>query len=105
MPSAGSNRRPPSATTSRRSTRATLLRADPEAFDATAATLENPSAVAAAWEARAGLPGKRYRIRKDGGRIAFEATALALADGGGLLVEHDDGTRETIALADARALR
>ncbi|HET9030361.1 MAG TPA: biotin--[acetyl-CoA-carboxylase] ligase [Candidatus Aquilonibacter sp.] len=68
-------------------------------------TLDMPPRIARVWERQAGLPGRRYRILKDDAIDPIEVTALSLAVGGGLLVQHDDGTRETIALADARALR
>jgi hypothetical protein len=42
---------------------------------------------------------------KDGETTPFDATAIALATGGGLVVTRDGGARETISLADARALR
>jgi hypothetical protein len=66
--------------------------------------LEMPQRIARLWERMAGLP-KRYRIVKDGETEAIDVTAIALANGGGLVVQHDGGKRETIALADARALR
>ncbi len=68
-------------------------------------TLDMPPRIARVWERQAGLPGKRYRILKDGSPEPIDVTALSLATGGGLVVQHDDGTKETIALADARALR
>lgn len=73
-------------------------------FASTLAGLDAPQRIARLWEAAAGLPGRRYRLLKDGEAEAFEASAIALATGGGLVVERD-GLRETIALADARALR
>jgi biotin-[acetyl-CoA-carboxylase] ligase BirA-like protein len=73
-------------------------------YGATLDELNAPLVTAARWEAAAGLPGARYRILKDGESRAFEANALRLADGGGLIVERD-GKQETIALADARVLR
>ena len=85
--------------------RAELLHAVLLEFDKNLATLDDPARVVAAWETAAGLPGRRYRILKDGTAIPFEATALRLADGGGLVVDRDDRSRETIDLADARALR
>ncbi|MHB8704569.1 MAG: biotin--[acetyl-CoA-carboxylase] ligase [Candidatus Tyrphobacter sp.] len=66
--------------------------------------LADTGAVARRWEAAANVPGQRYRLLLDGERVPFEATAVALAAGGGLVVERD-GRQETIALADARALR
>jgi BirA family biotin operon repressor/biotin-[acetyl-CoA-carboxylase] ligase len=85
--------------------RATLLHAVLRDYDATRDALRNPQHIARHWEAEAGLPGRRYRLLKDDDITPFEATALSLATGGSLVVAHDDGTRETIALADARALR
>jgi len=85
--------------------RAALLRAILLEFDAALGLLAEPERVAHLWEEQAGVPGSRYRLLRDGDAVAFEATAVALATGGALLVERDDGTRETIALADARALR
>jgi len=66
--------------------------------------LEMPQRIARLWERMAGLP-KRYRILKDGDTDPIDVTAIGLSNNGGLVVRHDDGTRETIALADARALR
>jgi BirA family biotin operon repressor/biotin-[acetyl-CoA-carboxylase] ligase len=84
--------------------RAGLLQSILLAFDAAFARLQRPRDVARDWETAAGLPGARYRILKDGAADAFDATAIALADGGALIVERN-GEREAIALADARALR
>ena len=64
-----------------------------------------PPRIARVWERQAGLPGEPYRILKDGTTEPVDVTALSLVTGGGLLVQHADGTRETISLADARALR
>jgi BirA family biotin operon repressor/biotin-[acetyl-CoA-carboxylase] ligase len=86
-----------------RVTRPALLRAVLARFDALLPMLDDPQRVAAEWQTRAQLP-KRYRILKDGNALPFDATAIALADGGGLIVERD-GARETISLGDARALR
>ena len=68
-------------------------------------TIDMPPRIARVWERQAGLPGKPYRILKDGATEPVDVTALSLATGGGLFVQHPDGTRETISLADARALR
>jgi len=73
-------------------------------FSSTIAALDAPQRIARLWEIAAGLPGKRYRLLKDGEPEPFDATAMALATGGALVVERD-GLRETIPLADARALR
>jgi BirA family transcriptional regulator, biotin operon repressor / biotin---[acetyl-CoA-carboxylase] ligase len=85
--------------------RAALLRDLLLNYDIWNATLEMPQRVARVWERMAGLPGKRYRILKDGAASPIDVTALSLANDGALIVQHDDGTREKIALADARALR
>jgi BirA family transcriptional regulator, biotin operon repressor / biotin---[acetyl-CoA-carboxylase] ligase len=85
--------------------RPTLLHAVLTEFDNSLAMLGKPPQIAAAWEAAAGLPGARYRILKDGESAPFEARALRLGPDGGLIVQRHDGNAETIALADARALR
>ncbi len=85
--------------------RSDLLYAVLERYRQSLDLLDTPEEIARRWEAAAGVPGKRYRIVKDGSALAFDAVALALATGGGLVVERGDGTRETIDLADARALR
>lgn len=85
--------------------RARLLRDILLNYDVWNETLDMPPRIARVWERQAGLPGKRYRILKDDAIEPIDVTALSLATGGGLLVQHDDGTRETISLADARALR
>jgi BirA family biotin operon repressor/biotin-[acetyl-CoA-carboxylase] ligase len=85
--------------------RAVLLRAILLEFDVSHALLANPQRVARLWETQAGLPGRRYRLLLDGATDPFEASAIALANGGGLVVTRDDGSRETVSLADARALR
>ena len=85
-------------------TRAALLRDLLLNYDLWHRMLEMPQRIARLWERMAGLP-KRYRIVKDGETEAIDVTAIALANGGGLVVQHDGGKRETIALADARALR
>ncbi len=76
-----------------------------EGFSSHIALLDDAQAVARRWEAKAGLPGQRYRLQRDTDEHAFEATALSLESGGALLVERDDGSREAVTLADARALR
>jgi BirA family transcriptional regulator, biotin operon repressor / biotin---[acetyl-CoA-carboxylase] ligase len=73
-------------------------------YEAATNVLRNPQRVARLWERQAGLP-RRYRILKDGESAPFDATSLSLSPGGGLVVEHAEGRRETIALADARVLR
>ncbi|MGR4063978.1 MAG: biotin--[acetyl-CoA-carboxylase] ligase [Vulcanimicrobiaceae bacterium] len=86
-------------------TRPQVLRATLRAYDELLPLLDDPPAVAREWEAGARLPGRRYRIQRDGDEDSFECSALSLAAGGGLIVRRDDGAAESIALADARALR
>ncbi len=85
-------------------TRAALLRDVLLNYDVWHAMLATPQRIARLWERMAALP-KRYQILKDGDTQSIDVTALGLSNGGGLIVQHDDGQRETIALADARALR
>lgn len=73
-------------------------------FDQARELLRSPEQIARRWERTAGLPGRRYRLLRDGEHAAFEATAIGLATGGALIVERG-GKREYVSLADARALR
>jgi len=82
-----------------------LLRALLTQYDRSLFMLDEPNVVIERWNAGAQLPGRRYRLQLDGRPEVFEATALGLAEGGGLRVLRDDGGAATIALADARALR
>jgi BirA family transcriptional regulator, biotin operon repressor / biotin---[acetyl-CoA-carboxylase] ligase len=82
-----------------------LLRAILVAFDASLNTLANPQRVARLWERAAGIPGAQYTLLPDGSSEPFKATARKLATGGGLVVTREDGTTETVSLADVRALR
>jgi BirA family transcriptional regulator, biotin operon repressor / biotin---[acetyl-CoA-carboxylase] ligase len=66
--------------------------------------LDLPDQVARRWEREAGLPGRHYRLQRDNESSPFDATAVALSDGGGLVVERD-GRQEIVSLADARVLR
>jgi BirA family biotin operon repressor/biotin-[acetyl-CoA-carboxylase] ligase len=85
--------------------RAHLLRDVLLNYDVWRHQLRMPQRIARVWERQAGLPGKRYRILKDEATEPIDVTALSITTGGGLVVAHDDHTRETISLADARALR
>jgi BirA family transcriptional regulator, biotin operon repressor / biotin---[acetyl-CoA-carboxylase] ligase len=85
--------------------RAALLRAVLGQYERTLFMLDQPERVAAAWDEAAMLPGRPYRIQLDGEAESFEAIAQGLAGGGGLRVMRDDGSRETVSLADARVLR
>lgn len=66
--------------------------------------LDIPDHVARRWEREAGLPGRAYRFQRDDEASPFDATAIALDNGGGLIVERA-GKREIVSLADARVLR
>jgi len=85
--------------------RPALLRAILREYQRSLPSLDDPDRVAKAWDAAAGLPGKRYRIQVDGENEPFEAVAEGLAAGGGLRVTRDNGEQEIVALADARVLR
>lgn len=85
--------------------RTELLRAVLLAFERTMSMQEHPSEVATRWEAAAGVPGRRYRIVRDGETTPFDATAMALEPGGALRIARDDGRNETIDMADARVVR
>ena len=67
--------------------------------------LDMPQRIARVWERLAGLPGKPYRVIRDGETQPLDVVAQSLSNNGGLIVTHANGRRETIALADARALR
>jgi biotin-[acetyl-CoA-carboxylase] ligase BirA-like protein len=67
--------------------------------------LDQPERVIPAWDEAAQLPGKNYRIQRDGEAAPFDAVAQGLLSGGGLSVIRGDGSRETVSLADARVLR
>jgi BirA family transcriptional regulator, biotin operon repressor / biotin---[acetyl-CoA-carboxylase] ligase len=85
--------------------RAVLLAAILRAYHVTLASLDDPSRVIRAWERAAEIPGRRYRVLRDGAREAFDAAAQALEDGGALRVVREDETSETVEMADARVLR
>ncbi|HTX60218.1 MAG TPA: biotin--[acetyl-CoA-carboxylase] ligase [Verrucomicrobiae bacterium] len=85
--------------------RADLLHALLRSYDTTLGELDDERAVVRSWQSAAGVPGRRYRLLVDGERAPFEASALALERGGALMVERDNGVRQTVSLADARALR
>jgi len=82
-----------------------MLAALLSAYDRLSRMLDDPPAVARAWEEAAGLPGARYRIASDDGSTPYDATALALREGGLLEILRDDGVREQVAAADVHVLR
>jgi len=65
--------------------------------------LDRPAAVARAWEARAGLRGRPYRLRLDADGSLVEGRALRLDPEGGLVVEVG-GRERVVHLADARVV-
>lgn len=85
--------------------RAELLGTILRTYDTTLAMLDDSQRIAREWEAAAEIPGRRYRIAKDEEAAPFEAAAQALEEGGGLRVVRDDGTAETVEMADVRVLR
>jgi len=85
--------------------RRALLRAVLLDYQRALVQLDEPKRVAAAWEAAAELPGRRYRIAPDATETSFDAIAEGLESGGGLRVRREDGSREVVSLADARVLR
>ncbi|MEA2664437.1 MAG: BirA family transcriptional regulator [Candidatus Eremiobacteraeota bacterium] len=70
------------------------------AMDALVDVLDQPAEVARAWEERAGLRGRPYRLRLDADRSLVEGRALRLDPAGGLVVEVD-GRERVVHLADA----
>jgi len=85
--------------------RAALLSAILAEYERALSMLNEPTRIAAAWDAAAELPGRRYRIALDNESQPFEAVAHGLEDGGGLRVARENGTLVTVSLADARVLR
>lgn len=85
--------------------RPALLEAILRNYTASLVLLGDERRVIELWEAAAGVPGRRYRIQRDGENEAFEATAEHLEIGGALRVRRDDGEPQSIEMADARVLR
>ncbi|HTD32760.1 MAG TPA: biotin--[acetyl-CoA-carboxylase] ligase [Candidatus Elarobacter sp.] len=73
------------------------------AMDALTGVLARPDDAARAWEERAGLRGRPYRLRLDASGELVEGTALRLGDDGGLVLEVD-GRERLVHLADARVV-
>ena len=73
------------------------------AMDGLLDVLDRPADVARAWEDRAGLRGRPYRLRLDADGSIVAGTAVRLDREGGLVVAH--GGRESVVhLADARVV-
>jgi BirA family biotin operon repressor/biotin-[acetyl-CoA-carboxylase] ligase len=73
------------------------------AMDGLLDVLDRPGDVARAWEERAGLRGRPYRLRLDADGSIVEGTAVRLDREGGLVVAHD-GRETVVHLADARVV-
>jgi BirA family transcriptional regulator, biotin operon repressor / biotin---[acetyl-CoA-carboxylase] ligase len=73
------------------------------AMDALLDVLHRPADVARAWEDRAGLRGRPYRLRLDADGSLLEGTALRLDPEGGLVLG-SGGRERTVHLADARVV-
>lgn len=73
------------------------------AMDALVNVLDRPAEVARAWEERAGLRGRPYRLRLDADGSLVEGRALRLDPEGGLVLEAD-GRERVVHLADARVV-
>lgn len=73
------------------------------AMDGLLDVLDRPAAIARAWEDRAQLRGRPYRLRLDADGTIIEGTAIGLDREGGLIVR--SGNRERVVhLADARVI-
>ncbi len=79
-----------------------LLAAILRTYETTLGLLHDPAQTIAQWEAAAEIPGRRYRIQLDGVNEPFDGTARRLENGGALEVTRDDGTSESVEMADAR---
>jgi BirA family transcriptional regulator, biotin operon repressor / biotin---[acetyl-CoA-carboxylase] ligase len=73
------------------------------AMDALVDVLDTPAAVARAWEERAALHGRPYRLRLDADGTIVSGTAVRLGPEGGLVLE-SDGRERVVHLADARVV-
>jgi biotin-(acetyl-CoA carboxylase) ligase len=73
------------------------------AMDGLTALLARPADVARAWEERAALRGRPYRLRLDADGTVVAGRALRLDADGGLVIETGGGER-AIHLADARVV-
>ncbi len=73
------------------------------AMDALVDVLDQPAAVARAWEERAGLRGRPYRLRLDADGSVVAGRAVRLDPEGGLVVAVG-GEERVVQLADARVV-
>jgi BirA family biotin operon repressor/biotin-[acetyl-CoA-carboxylase] ligase len=84
--------------------RGSVLDAILAAYATSLDALDDPQAIARAWETRANLDGTPYRLLLDGTQTPFTATARRIANDGALVVE-SDGVERVASLADARVIR
>jgi len=73
------------------------------AMDALIAVLDRPGEIARAWEERAGLRGRPYRLRLDADGSIVDGTAVRLGPDGGLVL-FSRGRERIVHLADARVI-
>ncbi len=73
------------------------------AMDGLLDVLDRPAEIARAWEARAELRGRQYRLRLDADGSNVTGTAVRLDREGGLVIAHD-GRETVVHLADARVV-
>lgn len=73
------------------------------AMDGLVDVLDRPAAIARAWEERAGLRGRSYRVRLDADGTIVEGTAIGLDREGGLILD-TSGRERVVHLADARVV-
>ncbi|GAC1584701.1 MAG: hypothetical protein NVS3B7_19910 [Candidatus Elarobacter sp.] len=73
------------------------------AMDALVDVLDRPADVARAWEERAGLRGRPYRLQLDADGTILEGIAQRLDPEGGLVIAAD-GRERVVHLADARVV-
>lgn len=74
------------------------------AMDGMLDALDDAAAVARAWELRADLRGRSYRVRLDARGELVEGRALRLDAHGGLVLELAGGGERVVHLADARVV-
>lgn len=86
-------------------TRESVLQAILAAYERRLAEIDEPAAIARAWEFRAELAGTPYRLLLDGAAVAFEARAIRIAPDGSLVVREGTGPERVVNLADARVIR
>jgi BirA family biotin operon repressor/biotin-[acetyl-CoA-carboxylase] ligase len=73
------------------------------AMDGLLDVLDRPAEIARAWEERAQVNGRRYRVRLDADASVVEGTAIGIDREGGLILRETAGVR-IVHLADARVL-